>query len=82
VIVMTVPIASKAVGGFSIGFGFDEGNGEGALILLLFGRPFVVFENKTVFMEYLSPSRDLYRLATDVLHDPVAEMLVLLFDLE
>jgi len=41
---MIVPIASKAVGGFSIGFGFDEGNGEGSLILLLFGRPFVVLK--------------------------------------
>lgn len=79
---MIVPIASKAVGGFSIGFGFDEGNREGSLILLLFGRPFVVFENKTVFIEYVSPIRDLYGLAKDVLHDPVAEMLVLLFDLE
>jgi len=79
---MIVQIGSRGVGGLSIGFGFDEGSGEGALILLLFGRPFVVFENKTAFMEYLSPSRDLYGLATEVLADPVAEMLVLLFDLE
>jgi len=83
---MFVYIAKQEVGGkqCSIAFWTNNKFDFSTLVLFVDGKRYgdTDFLRKSTLLNYTRRNKDIYKFASEVMNDPVAEMFLIMFDLE